>query len=141
MKILITGATGSIGREIVNQLIESNELILFDRNEEKAFYLEKELREKYPNSKFHVCLGSVTDKNRVREVLTKYQPYTVYHVAANKHVPLGEDNVQEFVYNNVWGTINMACMSTSCGVGRFVFISTDKAVYPESVMGMTKKTL
>lgn len=139
MKILITGATGSIGKEIVEQLIKDNELILFDRNEEKAFYLEKELREKYPKSKFHICLGSITDGHRVREVLTQHQPYTVYHTAANKHVPLGESNVEEFVYNNMWGTINMVCQSTLCGVKTFVFISTDKATYPESVMGMTKR--
>lgn len=138
MKILITGGTGSIGKEIVNQLISDNEIICFDRNEEKAFYLEKDIKEKYPDANLTVCLGSITDLERVKQVFETYKPDIVFHTAANKHVPLGEDNIHEFVYNNIQGTINVSevALSYSC---KFVFISTDKAVEPSSVMGYTKR--
>ena len=138
MKILVTGATGSIGKEIVKQLIEHNELICFDRNEEKAFYLEKEMKEKYPNSKLTVCLGSITDIDRLIEIFITFKPDVVYHTAANKHVPLGEKNVHEFVLNNIKGTINLANIALNY-VSKFVFISTDKAVEPSSIMGYTKR--
>jgi FlaA1/EpsC-like NDP-sugar epimerase len=140
MKILITGASGSIGSELVEQLIqdETNEIICFDRNEEKVFYLEKQIRLKYPNNKFTVCLGDVTNVARLRQVFAEYKPQVVYHTAANKHVPLGEDNVHEFVHNNILGTINLAHVAVNyCDT--FVFISTDKAVEPASVMGYTKR--
>ena len=138
MKILITGASGSIGKEIVKQLIENNEIICFDRNEEKIFYLEKEVREKYPNSKLTVYLGSITDIDRVKQVFDTYKPDVVYHTAANKHVPLGEENIHEFVYNNIQGTINLSNIALSYNT-KFIFISTDKAVEPSSVMGYTKR--
>ena len=137
MKILITGASGSIGKEIVNQLI-GNEIICFERNEEKAFYLEKEIREKHPDAKLTVCLGSITDISRIEQVFETYKPDIVYHTAANKHVPLGEDNIHEFVSNNIQGTINFSEVALSYGC-KFVFISTDKAVEPCSVMGYTKR--
>jgi FlaA1/EpsC-like NDP-sugar epimerase len=138
MKILITGASGSIGKEIVKQLIENNEIICFDRNEEKIFYLEKELLEKYPNCKLTVCLGSITDVDRIKQVFDIHKPNIVYHTAANKHVPLGEENIHEFVYNNIQGTINLSDVALSYGA-KLVFISTDKAVEPSSVMGYTKR--
>lgn len=138
MKILITGASGSIGREIVNQLIADNEIICFDRNEEKIFYLEKELIEKYPDCKLTVCLGSITDMTRINQVFETHKPDIVYHTAANKHVPLGEENIHEFVYNNIQGTINLSQVALDYGC-KFVFISTDKAVEPSSVMGYTKR--
>ena len=138
MKILITGASGSIGREIVNQLIQDNEIICFDRNEEKVFYLEKEIREKYPESKFTVCLGDITNHQRLQQVFDEQKPEMVYHTAANKHVPLGESNVHEFVHNNIFGTINVATLCMNYKVP-LIFISTDKAVEPVSVMGHTKR--
>jgi FlaA1/EpsC-like NDP-sugar epimerase len=138
MKILITGGTGSIGREIVNQLISDNEIICFDRNEEKTFYLQKEIIEKYPNAKLTICLGSITDKDRIEQVFETHKPDVVFHTAANKHVPLGEDNIHEFVYNNIQGTINLSEVALPYGC-KFVFISTDKAVEPCSVMGYTKR--
>ena len=137
MKILITGASGSIGKEIVNQLI-GNEIICFERNEEKAFYLEKEIREKHPDAKLTVCLGSITDIDRIAQVFETHKPDIVYHTAANKHVPLGEDNIHEFVSNNIQGTVNLSEFALSYGC-EFVFISTDKAVEPCSVMGYTKR--
>lgn len=138
MKVLITGASGSIGKEIVKQLIENNEIICFDRNEEKIFYLEKELLEKYPNCKLTVCLGSITDIDRIKQVFDIYKPDIVYHTAANKHVPLGEENIHEFVYNNIQGTINLSNVALAHET-KFIFISTDKAVEPSSVMGYTKR--
>jgi FlaA1/EpsC-like NDP-sugar epimerase len=138
MKILITGASGSIGQEIVKQLIQDNEIICFDRNEEKIFYLEKQLRSEYPNCKLTICLGSITDADRLEQVFAIHKPDVVYHTAANKHVPLGEANIHEFVYNNIQGTITLSkvALSYKC---KFVFISTDKAVEPASVMGYTKR--
>ncbi len=138
MKILITGASGSIGSEIVRQLIQDNEIICFDRNEEKVFYLEKEIRANYPNSKFTVCLGDITNYQRLQQVFDEQCPDVVYHTAANKHVPLGETNIHEFVHNNIYGTINVSTIAMNHRVP-LVFISTDKAVEPTSVMGHTKR--
>lgn len=138
MKILITGASGSIGSELVKQLAPYEEIICFDRNEEKAFYLEREIKEKFPKSKITICLGDITNVNRLNQVFDRYKPDIVYHTAANKHVPLGEDNVHEFVHNNVSGTIKLIHVAVKhCKT--FVFISTDKAVEPVSVMGYTKR--
>jgi len=138
MKILITGASGSIGKEIVKQLIKDNEIICFDRNEEKVFYLQKEILSVYPEAKLTVCLGSITNIDRLLEVFNIHKPDVVYHTAANKHVPLGEDNIHEFIYNNIKGTINLATIALNY-VSKFVFISTDKAVEPSSIMGYTKR--
>lgn len=138
MKILVTGASGSIGKEIVKQLIKDNEIICFDRNEEKVFYLVKEILDLYPEAKLTICLGSITNTHRLLEVFELYRPDIVYHAAANKHVPLGEQNVHEFIYNNIKGTINLATIALNY-VSKFVFISTDKAVEPSSVMGYTKR--
>lgn len=138
MKILITGASGSIGKEIVKQLIKDNEIICFDRNEEKVFYLQKEILSMYPEAKLTVCLGSITNISRLLEVFKLHKPDIVYHVAANKHVPLGEQNVHEFIHNNIRGTIYLATVALSY-VSKFVFISTDKAVEPSSIMGYTKR--
>jgi FlaA1/EpsC-like NDP-sugar epimerase len=139
MKNLITGGTGSIGREIVFQLLRAEEEVLcFDRNEEKAFYLEQEIKNKFPDAKFTICLGSITDYKRLYQVCQSYKPDVIYHTAANKHVPLGENNIKEFVKNNISGTLNVmgAAMTFS---SKLVFISTDKAVQPVSVMGYTKR--
>jgi len=138
MKILVTGASGSIGKEIVKQLIKDNEIICFDRNEEKVFYLAKEILDLYPEAKLTICLGSITNTHRLLEVFELYRPDIVYHAAANKHVPLGEQNIHEFIYNNIKGTINLATIALNY-VSKFVFISTDKAVEPSSVMGYTKR--
>ena len=138
MKILVTGASGSIGKEIVKQLIKDNEIICFDRNEEKVFYLVKEILDLYPEAKLTICLGSITNTHRLLEVFKLHKPDIVYHAAANKHVPLGEQNVHEFIYNNIKGTINLATIALNY-VSKFVFISTDKAVEPSSVMGYTKR--
>ena len=138
MKILVTGASGSIGKEIVKQLIKDNEIICFDRNEEKVFYLVKEILDLYPEAKLTICLGSITNTHRLLEVFELHKPDIVYHAAANKHVPLGEQNVHEFIYNNIKGTINLATIALNY-VSKFVFISTDKAVEPSSVMGYTKR--
>ena len=138
MKILVTGASGSIWKEIVKQLIKDNEIICFDRNEEKVFYLAKEILDLYPEAKLTICLGSITNTHRLLEVFELHKPDIVYHAAANKHVPLGEQNVHEFIYNNIKGTINLATIALNY-VSKFVFISTDKAVEPSSVMGYTKR--
>lgn len=139
-RVLITGI-GSIGSEVVRQVCfnGANTVILFDRNEEKIFYLEKEINRDYPEIKVVSRIGSITDKKRVDMVFEETQPQIVIHTAAMKHVPLCEENPYECVINNVGGTKNIVEVSVKHSVEQFFFISTDKAVEPISVMGMSKR--
>lgn len=139
-RVLITGI-GSIGSEIVRQVCfnGANTIILFDRNEEKIFYLEREIVKDYPNVKVVSRIGSITDKKRVDMIFEETQPQIVIHTAAMKHVPLCEENPHECVINNVGGTKNLVEVSVKHSVEQFFFISTDKAVEPVSVMGMSKR--
>ena len=139
-RVLITGI-GSIGSEIVRQVCfnGANTIILFDRNEEKIFYLEREIVKDYPNVKVVSRIGSIIDKKRVDMIFEETQPQIVIHTAAMKHVPLCEENPHECVINNVGGTKNLVEVSVKHSVEQFFFISTDKAVEPVSVMGMSKR--
>lgn len=140
-KIMITGGSGSIGSEIVRQIAKFNpsQIILFDRNENNVFFLEKEMLAKHSNINILPRLGSITDLERVEAIFQETCPDIVFHTAANKHVPLSELNPSEAVYNNIYGTrlISEACEKYNTSV--FVLISTDKAVKPTSVMGATKR--
>lgn len=139
-RVLITGI-GSIGSEVVRQVCfnGANTVILFDRNEEKIFYLEKEINKDYPNVKVISRIGSITDKKRTDMIFEETQPQVVIHTAAMKHVPLCEENPHECIINNVGGTKNLVEVSVKHSVEQFFFISTDKAVEPISVMGMSKR--
>ena len=140
--ILVTGAGGSIGSELCRQLARfSPKLIILLENSEYALYLvETELRDNYPGLDCRPVIGDVRSESRVQETISRYKPRIVFHAAAYKHVPLMENNnALEAVKNNVLGTINLAKASRSNGVESFVFISTDKAVNPTSVMGATKR--
>lgn len=138
--ILVTGAAGSIGSEIVRQLsaLSPKEIVLFGHNESGMFFLEKELSPLYPDVKYNIQLGSICDIKRLEQVCSASEPQIVYHAAANKHVPLSETNVLEAFKTNVIGTENVL-RASSRYVENFVFISTDKAVNPSSVMGATKR--
>jgi len=140
LTMMVTGAAGSIGSEIVRQLIrfEPKNIVLFDQAETPMYDIEMELRDSSA-SNITIVIGDITDEQRVEEVFKKYQPNIVYHAAAYKHVPMMENNPVEAVRNNVLGTRLIADTAIKYGVQRFVMISTDKAVNPTNVMGASKR--
>ena len=139
--VLITGAAGSIGSELARQvaLHKPKRLILFDQAETDLFYVDMELREKHPDVRIIPAVGDILNKARVADIFGKWKPSRVYHAAAYKHVPMMEVNPSEAVRNNVVGTWNVATAAGRGGAKKFVLISTDKAVNPTNVMGMTKR--
>mgnify|MGYP004647647643 FL=1 len=139
-RILISGAAGSIGSEIVRQLTNFPvELILLDSAETPLYNIENELEDKYPNVHKNIIIASVTDKNVLKEVFAKYKPQIVFHAAAYKHVPMMERSPYEAAYNNIIGTKNIADTALETGAEKFIMISTDKAVNPTNVMGASKR--
>ncbi|GEM47604.1 polysaccharide biosynthesis protein [Deinococcus cellulosilyticus] len=139
--ILVTGAGGSIGSEVVRQIVRfyPRKVILFGRGENSIFTLQQELLRNWPEIEFITLIGDVRDEERLRFVFQQYRPQVVFHAAAHKHVPLMEDSPDQAVLNNIFGTRNVARMCLDYAVERFVNISTDKAVNPTSVMGTTKR--
>jgi len=139
--VMVTGAGGSIGSEICRQLLRFNpaKLLLVGRGENRIFKVERKLRAAYPAAELRSCIADVTNVPRMRQLFTRFRPEVVFHAAAHKHVPLMELNVGEAIRNNVCGTRNMADLSHEFGVKNFVFISTDKAVHPSSIMGVSKQ--
>ncbi len=140
-RILITGAAGSIGSEIVRQLLkfDTGLIILCDQSETALHHLYLEIEDKHANTNFHAFVGDVKDENRMCHLFETYKPHYVYHAAAYKHVPLMEDNASEAIKTNVLGTKTIADLSVKYGVQKFVMISTDKAVNPTNVMGASKR--
>lgn len=139
-RILISGAAGSIGSEIVRQLANFPvELILLDAAETPLYNIENELNDKFPNVQKDIVIASVSDKNALKEVFAKYRPQIVFHAAAYKHVPMMERSPYEAAYNNIIGTKNIADTALEAGTEKFIMISTDKAVNPTNVMGASKR--
>ena len=140
-KVLVTGAAGSIGSELCRQILRHNprHLILYDRSENGLYYMDRELGGKYSRDFFSVVIGDICDVNRLYAKFKKYRPQIVFHAAAYKHVPLMEDNIVESIKNNVLGTWNLIELSDQFEVETFVQISTDKAVNPTSIMGVSKR--
>lgn len=140
-RILITGAAGSIGSEIVRQLLkfEPSLIILNDQSETALHDLYMELEESNQNYNYHAAVGDVRDIKRMEYIFQTYKPHFVYHAAAYKHVPLMEDNPCEAIKTNVMGTKVIADLSIKYGVRKFVMISTDKAVNPTNIMGASKR--
>jgi FlaA1/EpsC-like NDP-sugar epimerase len=140
-RILITGAAGSIGSEIVRQLSKFNVglIILCDQSETALHELYLELEETNKSKNFHAFIGDVRDEQRMDKLFETYKPHYVYHAAAYKHVPLMEDNPAEAIKANVLGTKTIADKSVKYGVQKFVMISTDKAVNPTNIMGASKR--
>uniref|UniRef100_A0A7V4TGJ9 Polysaccharide biosynthesis protein n=1 Tax=Candidatus Caldatribacterium saccharofermentans TaxID=1454753 RepID=A0A7V4TGJ9_9BACT len=139
--VLVTGAGGSIGREIVFQVarFSPKEILLLGHGENSLFETETELKLRCPDVQYHIILGDIRDYPRLQHVFCQYRPQVVFHAAAHKHVPLAELNPSEAVFNNVLGTKNLVDLALEYEVERFVNISTDKAVNPVSVMGATKR--
>ena len=139
--ILITGAAGSIGSEIVRQLcsFEVDMLLLCDIAESPLHQLSLELSEYCPYVKKEILVADVRNYNRMKSIFEKYHPQYVYHAAAYKHVPLMEEQPSEAILTNVMGTKNMADLAVKHRIECFVMISTDKAVNPSSVMGASKR--
>ena len=136
--VLITGAGGSIGSELVRQCIKygANKLILLDHSEFNLYQIEQEIADK---ADVTCVMQSVIDRERLSHTFDTHRPDIVIHAAAYKHVPLVEENVEEAILNNVVGTKNCIDLSIAHGVKKFILISTDKAVRPTNVMGTTKR--
>ncbi len=140
-RVLVTGAGGSIGREICRQVARWNpsELVLLGHGENSIFESLLELSGNFPSLTIHPVIADVRDAERIQEMFKVHRPQVVFHAAAHKHVPLMEANVEEAVTNNVLGTRNVVAAADRHGVERLVLISTDKAVRPVSIMGATKR--
>jgi FlaA1/EpsC-like NDP-sugar epimerase len=143
--VIVTGAGGSIGGELTRNIVlqSPKQLVLLDHNEFGLYAIHQELealcRSRGLSVELVPLLGSVTNAEQMQSVCNSYQPATVYHAAAYKHVPLVESNPGVGVINNVFGTLNVARAAQASGVKRFVLVSTDKAVRPTNVMGATKR--
>lgn len=140
-RVLVTGAGGSIGRELCRQIARRNPaaLILLGHGENSIFEILLELRHDYPNLLIPPVIADVRNPERLDCVFKEHQPQVVFHAAAHKHVPLMETNVVEAVTNNVIGTRNVVNAALAHHIERFVLISTDKAVRPSSIYGATKR--
>ena len=139
--VLVTGAGGSIGSELCRQLarLEPKKIVALGRGENSVFELLQEMSRLFPDVPVHPVIADVRDRTRIESVISEHRPYSVFHAAAHKHVPLMEANVAEAVLNNVLGTQNVVTLCDEYDVQHFVLISTDKAVRPTSVMGATKR--
>ena len=140
-RVLITGAAGSIGSEIMRQVAKFNpyQLILIDSAETPLHDIRLELKKKWAEMDAPTIVANITNEPRMEEIFQEYRPEYVFHAAAYKHVPMMEDNVSEAIQNNVVGTKVMADLAVKYQVERFVMISTDKAVNPSNVMGCSKR--
>jgi FlaA1/EpsC-like NDP-sugar epimerase len=139
--VLITGAGGSIGSELARQIagFEPEKLLLFDRSENDLYRLGVELADRFPKMQRTQIVGDILDADRLQEVMSYYRPSSVFHAAAYKHVPMMEENCFQAVTNNIFGTYNVALMAQKCGIEDMVLISSDKAVNPCNIMGVTKR--
>ena len=140
-RVLITGAGGSIGSELARQVATRNpsSLILVDRSENALFEIDRQIAMEHPNLPRRAVLHDVVDRDRTREIFARMRPDIVFHAAAHKHVPMMEDHPGAAIDNNLFGTASTLDASIACNAKHFVMISTDKAVRPKSVMGMTKR--
>lgn len=139
--VMITGAAGSIGSEIVRKVaqLDASDIVLLDQAETPMHEMQLELEANFPDMKIHLFIGDVSNRKRMEHAFAKYRPRYVFHAAAYKHVPMMERNPAEAVLTNVFGTKNIADLSVKYGVEKFVMISTDKAVNPTNVMGASKR--
>ncbi|HJP59717.1 MAG TPA: nucleoside-diphosphate sugar epimerase/dehydratase [Gemmatimonadaceae bacterium] len=139
--VLVTGAGGSIGSELCRQIarLAPSRVVLLGHGENSIFDVLHELKGDFPDVEFIPIIADVRDRKRIAAIFRIHKPHAVFHAAAHKHVPLMEENVIEAITNNIFGTLNVVDASLETGCKHFVFISTDKAVRPTSVMGATKR--
>jgi FlaA1/EpsC-like NDP-sugar epimerase len=139
--VLVSGAGGSIGSELCRQIsrFSPQALVLVEYSENNLFQIELELKEVFPDLTIYSQLVDIKDRERLQKVFKEYQPQVVFHAAAYKHVPMMEKHPQSALRNNVIGTKNLAELADQYEVETFIFISTDKAVQPTSIMGATKR--
>ena len=139
--VLVTGACGSIGSEIVKQIAsyKAKQIVLVDQAETPMHDLSLEMKNQFPNANVVLFMGDVQNRERMELAFATYRPKFVFHAAAYKHVPMMEINPTEAVLTNVMGTKNIADLALKYGVYKFVMVSTDKAVNPTNVMGCTKR--
>ena len=140
-KILITGAAGSIGSEMVRQIAEfkPSEMVLIDQAETPMHDIRLMMLRKYPEINALTIVTSITDQKHMEKLFSEHRPDYVFHAAAYKHVPMMEDKPGQAVHNNIYGTHVLADLAVKYGIKKFVMISTDKAVNPTNVMGCSKR--
>jgi len=140
-RVLITGAGGSIGSELCRQIVEYGPdcLIMVDKNENYLHEIRCELDAQVASLRVYCSLSNITNERTQSKIFRTYKPEIVFHAAAHKHVPLSEENPEEAIWNNIVGTKVMASLARKFGVTDFVMVSTDKAVNPTSIMGVTKR--
>jgi FlaA1/EpsC-like NDP-sugar epimerase len=139
--VMVTGAAGSIGSELCKQILRSKpaRLVLFDKSENEMFRLENELTSMSCSCEFHPLVANILDSAKLEWTMRQFKPDIVFHAAAHKHVPLMEMNPEEAIKNNTIGTVKVATAAVEANVAKFIFISTDKAVSPACVMGVSKR--
>ncbi len=139
--VMVTGAAGSIGSELVRQVLshKPHTVVLFEQAESPLHDLRMDIQHQYPDQHILAVIGDVRNRERVEEIISRTHPQVIFHAAAYKHVPLMEDFPNEAIKANVLGTKNVADMAVKYGVERFIMISTDKAVNPTNIMGASKR--
>lgn len=139
--VLVTGGGGSIGSELCRQIARFNpkQITIVDIYENNAYDLQKEFERKYKKININIIIASIRDEERINQVMKDLMPDIVFHAAAHKHVPLMENNPKEAIKNNVLGTVNVVNSANKYCIKRFVMISTDKAVNPANIMGVSKR--
>ena len=140
-RVMITGAAGSIGSEIMRQVASFNpyKLILVDQAETPVHDIRLELQDRWRDIDAETIIADISNATRMEDIFKEYQPQYIFHAAAYKHVPMMEDNVSESIQINVFGTRTLADLAVKYGAEKFVMISTDKAVNPTNVMGCSKR--
>ena len=140
--ILVTGAAGSIGSEIVRQLLnlQPKKMILLDQAESALYDLNQDLIRKNKSKNIEIIVGDITRKERVTNIFKSYHPEIIFHAAAYKHVPLMENNPTESIRTNLLGTKIIADLAVAYNIQKFILVSTDKAVNPTNVMGASKRS-
>ncbi len=139
--VLVSGAGGSIGSEVVNQVARfgPGKIIMLGRGENSLFEAQQRILQKWTNLEYKTVVADIRNRKRLFSIFDKHKPEVVFHAAAHKHVPFMEENPDEAILNNVGGTKNLVDASVKYGVNHFVNISTDKAVNPTSIMGASKR--